>query len=289
MIVRMRACRGFVWPLLTLLTLGCSHDWDSLLPSATGDGGGSGGSGASGGGSGGTGAGGSAGAAGSGGGVFSCPAGMIAIAGGFCIDPTETTNGDYAAFLASGPDPSAQTPPCDWNTSFDPSSGWPVGSSDNDRPVTFVDWCDAAAYCQSRGKRLCGALDGGSAIVTQFDDAAQDEWFHACSDAGANIYPYPGPYDGTACNGVDFGVGASITVGSATGCQGGTQGLFDMSGNIYEWEDSCTASSDATDACRMRGGAYNNNAALLRCDVDATSERSTTSVTIGIRCCADGI
>src|SRR5262249_6416251 len=93
-----------------------------------------------------------------------CPMDMVEVphpAGTFCIDATEVTNGAYKAFLAASPDPSAQPAFCGWNTDYSPSSFY----GPDDHPVVYVDWCDAYAYCEAAGKRLCGAI-GGGAVAT---------------------------------------------------------------------------------------------------------------------------
>jgi hypothetical protein len=32
--------------------------------------------------------------------------------------------------------------------------------------------------------------------------------------------------------------------------------VFDLSGNVGEWEDSCTGYENLRDSCRVRGGSY---------------------------------
>src|SRR5262249_6636582 len=87
----------------------------------------------------------------------------------WCIDSTEGTQAQYAAFLADkAGDVSGQSAECQWNTSYVPLSACsrfpsfdPVARKN--KPVSGVDWCDALAFCKWAGKRLCGAIgDGGS-------------------------------------------------------------------------------------------------------------------------------
>jgi formylglycine-generating enzyme required for sulfatase activity len=82
------------------------------------------------------------------------------------------------------------------------------------------------------------------------------------------------------------GGGAAITVGQAAQCTGGLTGLFDMSGNVAEWEDSCDASTGATDSCVARGGSFASQAADLQCSAAAPYARSATDASLGFRCCA---
>jgi formylglycine-generating enzyme required for sulfatase activity len=62
--------------------------------------------------------------------------------------------------------------------------------------------------------------------------------------------------------------------------------IFDLVGNVYEWEDSC-ASTAANSPCRARGGSYGNSNSLYNaCNGDATGKRNETSALTGFRCCS---
>jgi formylglycine-generating enzyme required for sulfatase activity len=60
-------------------------------------------------------------------------------------------------------------------------------------------------------------------------------------------------------------------------------GLYHMSGNVAEWEDSCTLDGQ----CRVRGGAFStDNEDGLRCDADVLWPRDDdTHNDVGFRCC----
>ena len=83
-----------------------------------------------------------------------CPkrpgAGMVKVAaahGSFCIDATEATNAQYAAFLASsGTSPSAPAG-CAAPTAKTPVASWPPPPGYDDFPVVQVTWCQAVAFC----------------------------------------------------------------------------------------------------------------------------------------------
>src|SRR6185295_16488134 len=120
-------------------------------------------------------------------------------------------------------------------------------------PVVCVDFCDAFAYCALVGKRVCGAIGGGRGRFGSATDATSSQWFAACSGGGKHAYPYGDTYEGSACNGIDKG-GNLVDTGSIATCVGGYPGLFDMSGNVYEWEDACTGEQGTT-VCHVRGGA----------------------------------
>ena len=254
---------------------------------------------------------GTGGGAGSGGATVSCPSGggpkMVALAAGFCIDSTEVTRDHYATWLATNPSLAEQPSQCVWNSTFVPQFDWPP-TGDGDRPVGHVDWCDAHAYCKGVGKRLCGAVGGGPTPYAEYKDATKSQWTLACTSAGKQSFPYGNQYDPQACAGVDYvkvDLNYTVAAGSLTTCQStvsGYAGVFDLSGNVAEWEDSCepftNVPSGQVDYCRVRGGGRwqhgytdpaNNEYGELACvpgpGIELGAGRSSTDATTGFRCC----
>jgi formylglycine-generating enzyme required for sulfatase activity len=224
-----------------------------------------------------------------------CPAGRgpsMIDAGGFCIDSTEVTNAQYAAFLdAGGGDASGQPSWCTWNNSYRPSQGWPAPTGTETWPVVFVDWCDALAFCAWAGKRLCGAVKGGAMPFGggTLTDPAVDQWFHACSHNGDDDYPYGVTYSLGRCNDADSGVNKTVAVPSSSECTGGYPGLFDMVGNVNEWEDACEDVLDASSMCGARSGSFRTPkvGSDAKCaDTSVVAHRDTSYDDMGIRCCA---
>ncbi len=210
--------------------------------------------------------------------------------GAFCVDATEVTNDQYAAFLAASPALSlAPSPACTYKTSFAPSSAIPSGKGT--LPVVWVDWCDAYAFCGWAGKHLCGAIDGGSSSKANAANKLVDEWYVACSTDGANVYPYGGNvYEQGKCNDSEAkSTGHARRSRDVPGCVGGYTGIFDMNGNAYEWEDACDVSAGASDSCVIRGGSWNfSGASYGGCNTyfnDYVVERSNTYNDTGFRCC----
>ena len=209
----------------------------------------------------------------------------------FCIDATEVTRAQYAAFLlANGSVPSGQPARCAWNTSYTPASQWPPSPSEGALPVVEVDWCDAYAFCAWAGKRLCGSIAGAPLPTSDSLDFTQSRWMYACTAGGMHAYAYGDTFDATRCNTHTAGL---VDAGSLPGCVGGFPGIFDMSGNAEEWEDSCDldAGAGAIDTCRIRGGSFNDGtpASTYACNVSSQSfllARSTTTMDIGFRCCS---
>ena len=209
----------------------------------------------------------------------------------FCIDATEVTNAQYAAFLATNPPASlAPSPECAYATSFTPSSQWPAAANKASMPVVWVDWCDAYAFCAWSGKHLCGAIGGGSSSKANAANKAVDEWYVACSMDGANVYPYGGnSYVQGKCNDSASGANALRAVASFTGCEGGYSGIFDMNGNAYEWTDACDVAVGASDSCMIRGGSWDfTGTGYGGCNTyfnDYVVKRSDTFNDTSFRCC----
>jgi len=225
-----------------------------------------------------------------------CPDGanMRRLPAGFCIDRTEVTRSAYASWLQASPPTAGQAPGCTWNNTFVPYDvPWPPGGSDT-YPIAGVDWCDARAFCVAHGKRLCGKIGGGSVPWAGNAYKALDvcEWYSACSSGGPYPYTYGAPYNGSACNTWDFGAAHNTTpVGSLGSCQSpgpAYSGVYDLTGNVGEWEDSCDAATGMLDYCSLRGGDTVSDATMSSCDFRLTTRRRfESSYYIGFRCCAD--
>ena len=209
----------------------------------------------------------------------------LVLAGNFCIDANEVTAAHYQAFVDGHPSLADQPKACAANTTFANN----CKSTDPEKqPQRCVDWCDAHAYCASVGKHLCGSIETGGAMAYDAPVISTDnQWYAACSHAGEVIYPYGNDYDSSACWSADRPPSGVLTVRSASGCVGGYEGLWDMSGGLAEWVDSCNGNNGASDACHIRGGSFSGTSEQLRCDWQAGTSRDTSSNYIGFRCCAD--
>jgi formylglycine-generating enzyme required for sulfatase activity len=199
----------------------------------------------------------------------------------YCIDSTETTNAQYATFIAARADggkTDAQDPWCAWNKTYIPEKG--LGP--DDYPV-LADWCDAYEYCRWAGKRLCGKIGGGPTGFNDYGSPILSEWYNACSKGGTMKYPYGDVYVPDACNA--DGVPALIPVATAPICNGGYFGIFDMSGNAQEWENSCQTQIDANDDCSLRGVQTGPDPSLPEDPACSTPRAAPRTFSAGIRCC----
>ncbi len=238
-----------------------------------------------------------------------CPAGMVrvrivtgAVPLVYCIDANEVSAADYALFSSTVTPTTTKNPlptPCavPAKTSF--VAGYPGGTDAGPTtPVRYVDWCDAWAYCDWAGKRLCGQIGGKTNPYDRPNDPSSGQWRRACSaDKGigdASVWPYGASANADLCEtrDRDGGVadapppGAPVESGFFAGCKGSSSelnaSLFDQSGNIAEWEDSCSPSYVT---CWARGGSFKNSSKEASCAASEAKAPLTRSEAIGFRCC----
>lgn len=234
----------------------------------------------------------------------SCPPGsanagfspeMVRLPEGFCIDKTEVTRGQYEAWVDSNPSVTAQAGSCSSNSDYTPTCNWTPGRNKEAQPVVCVDWCDAQAFCQAAGKRLCGQIGSGSSYPFDgYDDPTVSEWHTACTSGGKYNYSYGNEFNTDICRDADaddYSTWGMDDVGTFDQCRSPDapyNEAVDLSGHVAEWDNSCDG--DGTDAaCRIRGGSFQHHAHGTRCDMGRALKwpRSRHGDSIGFRCCAD--
>lgn len=263
-----------------------------------------------------------AGAAGIGGDAAKAPVDCAAVHGGpsmvevstpngdrYCIDTTKVTQKQYAEFLGSNKaSPGSEHSSCSWNTSYElrfhddstsaggcyvgPTTGgtnvtesdWFSPDTTPNRAVVCIDWCDANAFCQWAGKRLCGAVGGGPVTQSTFANPKRSEWYNACSNQGATVYPYGDEYDEACGRSKD---GALPDVDAASACHAAS-GMFSkvygMSGLTSEWLDACEyVPSVGMSMCAVAGSS--GSAEVSRCGAPGLVAPQSAGPNSGFRCC----
>lgn len=234
--------------------------------------------------------------------------------GSFCIDSTEVTRDDYAAFLREVPAGRMKSslPVCAKDTDPTPDATCLAdrrvckGDACGSHPQVCVGLCEAAAYCEWAGKRLCGALAGGGAIPrADLGNPDKEEWGFACGLGLERRLPYG---DGKTFNAETCNIGlrsetgclgsgrcTTLPVGSLPDCQGSVPGVFDLGGNVGEWVNLVGDGVAGFEEVFTRGARFTNTglagrdpSLFVECNATRTDNISSRVVEdTGIRCCAD--
>ena len=185
-----------------------------------------------------------------------------------CMDALEYTKTRFADFLTRhGNDCGGQ--PC--YDDADPAArlrqrdgAWAVDAGFEEHPAALVTWFGAKAACEDAGQRLC----------------TPDEWTTACRGPKDTPLPYGTVFDLQACNGFEGKRRTTAPVGSLKGCHGGYPGLYDMSGNVWEWTSVC-----AKGVCEARGGSYHSYVNYVVCTYIDRFHADIGEKYVGFRCC----
>ncbi|RTL64501.1 MAG: helix-turn-helix domain-containing protein [Pseudonocardiaceae bacterium] len=165
----------------------------------------------------------------------------------YYIDVYPVSNQEYAQFVAA----TGHHTPRHW-------TGGTFPADLADHPVVFVTWTDAAAYAEWVGKAL----------------PTSQQWEKAARGTRGSIYPWGDQATPAKCNVRENGVG-NTTPRDCYMSGGGTYGVHDLCGNVWEW-----CSTETTPGrYELKGGAWTspfvratpssfNDAAASMCDDD---------------------
>ena len=148
----------------------------------------------------------------------------------FYIDKTEVTNEQYKKY-------------CD-ATGYPPPAHWNKGSYSAEQaqwPVTHVNWYEAQAYAQWRGKRL----------------PTEAEWEKAARGLDGRLFPWGNRWD---ANRVVWERNGPAPVGSRPD-GASPYGALDMAGNVFEWTQDWY---DAYPGARLTLPGYGKNYKVMR-------------------------
>ncbi len=204
----------------------------------------------------------------------------------FFLDRTDVTNADFVEFVRVNPEWSREGADASLHNGRYLEHWTPEGPREADvqRPVTFVTWYAASAYCDWRGKRL----------------PSEAEWEYAAGGADpSRLYPWgstPPSDDLVTWSG--SGRDRPDPVASHPPTE---LGLYDMAGNVWEfladeWRDSYDEPQPARDPAAaetrqrvdtryaVRGGSYGASAANMRIRYRDSHHANDAREMVGFRC-----
>jgi formylglycine-generating enzyme required for sulfatase activity len=240
----------------------------------------------------------------------------------YCMDIREVYQKEYAEFYEAikssdlAKNPGVRHPDCKHNQFYPKVGTWeaecdPTGYSYTpekypESPVGCVDWCDAKAYCEWAGKRLCGRVGGGTVTQALVGNANEDQWYNVCSMGGKSKYATGDTYQEGQCldksfYAIDPDKMNEEEMNSRTrkklteahkevpDCHGTTEPfdqIHDINGSRAELTDACDVNG-ASSQCFLRGGHFGSDAVSFECAKWAWYGRTYSSPSTGFRCCLD--
>lgn len=164
-------------------------------------------------------------------------------------------------------------------------------------PTWMLDWYQAQATCEAKGKRLCWA----------------SEWTAACEGPAHTPLPYGWERDHSKCNMDNFFIepmkfgpkgqflfyakdpgiqekelnrlDQSVPSGSMQDCKSG-YGVYDMTGNVDEWVTSDEPPREVSKWAGLKGGAWGHVRSQCR-PMTYSHDPAFTYYFVGFRCCKD--
>ena len=133
-------------------------------------------------------------------------------------------------------------------------------NSANNHPCTRVSWYQAVAFCRWLSDKLGYDVD----LPTEY------EWEVAARYPDGRYYPWGNEFDATKANTKESGIGATSAVGDIPDGKNPALGLYDLSGNVWEWcrnkyDTPADIQVDGSNAIRaLRGGSWGSGHGVAR-------------------------
>jgi len=202
----------------------------------------------------------------------------------FYIDKYEVTAGQYEACVNGGACSYSGTPSSPQRT---------YQNGRDNHPVNYVNWSEAKAYCEWKGKRLPTEAEWEKA--SRSTDGRKFPWGNEAVSCSYVVMNESADVDAYGC-----GIGHTWAVGSKP-AGASIYGAMDMSGNVWEWVNDWyftdyydtsplanppgpDVEPNSGDRRVLRGGSYDSSAGRLRSSNRNRENPSYQSGTWGFRC-----
>lgn len=193
----------------------------------------------------------------------------------FAIDERETTNAEFAAFVAATDfETVSEGRGYSWHDGKCRGCYWREIEANRsaaehpDDPVVHVAWADARAYCRWRGARL----------------PTEDEWEFAARGQSRRIYPWGDEWEPVRVHRPGGSLPGLEPVRSRPGDATPT-GIVDLAGSVSEW--TSTASPEGGRQ-QVKGGSWRSlRASAYRAAQAIQTEPDYSSSDLGFRCAED--
>ncbi len=145
---------------------------------------------------------------------------------------------------------------------------WEYPNKRGELPLTDVSWIEASNICRKSGKRLCTEI----------------QWEVACMGKFPHTYPYGNNYQRGKCNADSYSLNR---IGDNISCVS-SYGVYDMSGNVFEWTaDNYSSDENFKDKKVIRGGNFYLGKEASRCTAKQWEWQNNKSRHTGFRCCGN--
>lgn len=148
---------------------------------------------------------------------------------------------------------------------------WPPSDENLDRQMHCLTWCDASAYCESLGKRLC---NNSSLDISGDISYKDDEWLNACTGGGTRMIPYHDQSSAPGC--------LSEPLDRTSRCEGGFEGVWFYSRDISNTPMWKREVNWMNLYCEESGPAFSRTP-----EPNPPADYVGSREYAGIRCCAD--